>query len=114
MTSSLMTDFLAAVAKGPHDLQRMQAARNVDRLAEIRDTIRSLQAAEKELADQLKLTGFEHIEGRIARATIVASAVSKTDWKALAASFNPSDDLIRQFTAGSVVYSVRTYPILRS
>jgi hypothetical protein len=109
-----MHDYLTALARGPHDYQRQQAARNVDALAEIRATIKALQAQEQDLAAAIKATGFERVEGSIARATITLSESSRTDWKTVALQFDPPTDLIARHTQVSVVCSVRTYPLLQT
>ena len=112
MTASLMHDFLDRIAKGPHDLERLQAARDIDRLAEIRATIKALQSAEKDLTDRIIAYGFERVEAKTATCTVSLYVQSSTSWRDVANHFSPSRQLIAAHTTTSERSRVTTTPIL--
>lgn len=74
-------------------------AATVDRLAEIKAQIATLQAEETELKNDLTESGAEAIEGTLHRAAICYNTTrTTTDWRAVAEHLKPSRQLIQAHT----------------
>jgi len=85
----------------------MNTYNTIDRLGYIRAQIADLQEQAKALEAELKNTGPGSYEGNLFRATVSDVERKLTDWKAIAAKFEPSRQLIQAHTKLSHSITVR-------
>lgn len=84
---------------------------DIDTLGAILANIAALEAKAEEIKAALKeeasLSGQQHFDGAIFRATYIESNRSSVDWKAIAKKLAIPADLIAAHTKTSAVYSVK-------
>ena len=79
----------------------------VDRLAAVKAAAADLAAEEKALKAELIAAGLPVIEGSAHRAAVsLCAGRESVDWKAVAAKFNPSRQLITAHTVTGAPYHV--------
>lgn len=87
------------------------AAADIDTLGAIMANIAALEKRAEEikarLKDEASLSGQQHFDGQIFRATYVESNRSTVDWKAIAKKMAIPADMIAAHTKTSPVYSVK-------
>ena len=87
------------------------AAADIDTLGAIMANIAALEKRAEEIKKALKeeasLSGQQHFEGQLFRATYVESNRSTVDWKAIAKKLAIPADLIAAHTTTNAVYSVK-------
>ena len=87
------------------------AAADIDTLGAILANIAALEKRAEEIKKALKeeasLSGQQHFEGQLFRATYVESNRSTVDWKAIAKVAAIPADLIAAHTTTNAVYSVK-------
>jgi hypothetical protein len=85
------------------------AAADIDTLGAILANIAALEKRAEEikkaLKDEASLSGQQHFDGAIFRATYIESNRSTVDWKAIAKIANIPADLIAKHTKSNAVYS---------
>lgn len=87
------------------------AAADIDTLGAILANIAVLEAKAEEIKKALKeeasLSGQQHFDGQLFRATYVESNRSTVDWKAIVKVAGIPADLIAKHTKTNAVYSVK-------
>lgn len=84
-------------------------AQDVDRLGALRAEIDRLTKQADDIRTRLEAAYLDTIEGEIFRATFTqVEGSSRTDWKAVAAKFKPSAQLIRAHTKTSDAHTRMT------
>jgi len=87
------------------------AAAEIDTLGAILANIAALEKRAEEIKKALKeeasLSGQQHFDGQIFRATYIESNRSTVDWKAIAKKLAIPADMIAAHTTTNAVYSVK-------
>lgn len=87
------------------------AAADIDTLGAILANIAALEKRAEEIKKALKeeasLSGQQHFEGQLFRATYIESNRSTVDWKAIAKKLAIPADMIAAHTTTNAVYSVK-------
>lgn len=87
------------------------AAADIDTLGAILANIAALEKRAEEIKKALKeeasLSGQQHFDGQLFRATYVESNRSTVDWKAIAKKLAIPADMIAAHTTTNAVYSVK-------
>ena len=85
----------------------MNTTQMVDFIGQVRDQIKALEAQEAEARERLLELGVGDHEGQRYVAKVISSERSTVDWKAVAAKFKPSVQLVTAHTKTAVIQSVR-------
>lgn len=87
------------------------AAADIDTLGAILANIAALEKRAEEIKKALKeeasLSGQQHFDGQLFRATYIESNRSTVDWKAIAKKLAIPADMIAAHTTTNAVYSVK-------
>ena len=87
------------------------AAADIDTLGTILANIAALEKRAEEikkaLKDEASLSGQQHFDGQLFRATYIESNRSTVDWKAIAKKLAIPADMIAAHTTTNAVYSVK-------
>lgn len=79
-----------------------------DELGRIRADLKSLKDRESAIKNQILALGVDRLDGALFGATVVEQFREQTDWKAIAAKFSPSRQLVTAYTKTARVVSVKT------
>ena len=86
---------------------RLDLAKVVDQLGEVKAKIAHLKTVEDQLKKQLLESGEVEADGSVFRATVSFSNRETVDWKAVAEKLEPSHQLITAYTSFTPSTTVR-------
>jgi len=85
----------------------MNTTQLVDTYGQLNAQIEALEAQKAEVRQQLLELGVGDHEGQVFVAKVISSERSTVDWKAVAAKFKPSVQLVTAHTKTAMIQSVR-------